>query len=211
MKPRRLCPLLLALSAVSLAACSVGGGTGELSSERLFAKDCHDGPFDLNPTFFAAHPYRNTLNIRVQNGDDLEEVSDGLKILVGDIARVRENLGVPLAVGLPAGVTPPGVPITPDPDPPFLHATIYLNRSCYEQNPALHGIAGTMTFHSIFNGDASETNAVERLTEAELSIIVADPRDQPPGGGPIPEERTSRVQGRFRFHFERGQPAQPFP
>lgn len=196
---------------MSPAACSVGDGEGDLTIDALSIPGCHEGPFDLHPTFFAAQPYRDTLNIRIQNGSDLEELSDGLKVLVTDIGRVRAHLGVPLAVGLPAGVTPPGVPITPDAEPAFVHLNVYLHRTCNEQNPALYGVGGTITFRSIFNGDPNETSSQERLTEAELEVILADPRDQPPGGGPIPEERTSLLRGRFRFHFERGQPAQPFP
>lgn len=202
---------LLALFASALPACSISHGEGELTIDHLSVPDCHEGPFDLQPTFFGAQPYRDTLNIRIQNGADLEELSDGLKVLVADIGRVRAHLGEPLPVGLPAGVAPPGVPITPNPDPPFVHLNLYLHGTCNEQNPALYGVGGTITFRSIFNGNPSETSSRERLTEAELDVILADPRDQPPGGGPIPEERTSRLRGRFRFFFERGQPAQPFP
>lgn len=211
MIPSRLAALLAGAATIALVACSVGEGEGEIKSARLFADTCHNGPFDLEPTFFAAQPYRNTLTFRVQRGSDLEEFSDGVKVLVSDIERVRESLGVPLDVGLPVGVTPPGVPITPDRDPPFVHLSLYLNRMCHEENVTLYGIGGTITFHSIFNGVTSEPRASERLTEAEVSVIVADPRDQPPGGGPIPEDRTSLLEGRFRFYFERGQPAQPFP
>lgn len=206
----KLAPAFLAL-AMATTACSVGEGEGEITSERLFASGCLDGPFDLEPNFFAAQPYRNTLDIRIQKGDDIEELSDGLKVLVTDLARARDNIGAPLAVGLPKGVTPPGIPVTPNPDPPFVHVTLYLHRTCHEQNVALYGIGGTITFRSIFNGNPTETSSSERLIEAELSVIVADPRDQPPEGGPVPENRQSRLQGRFRFYFERGQPAQPFP
>lgn len=202
----------LAFALVASAfGCSVGKGEGELRSERLFAEGCHDGPFDLQPDFFGAQPYRDTLNIRIQRGADLDELSDGLKVLVTDIPRVEDHLGIPLQVGLPPSVTPPGIPITANPDPPIVHATLYLHRSCHEQNIALYAISGTITFHAIFNGDPSETKSKHRLTEAELSIVVADPRDMPPSGEPIPEDRTSLLEGRFRFYFERGQPAQPFP
>jgi len=203
--------VIVALATIALASCSVGDGEGTIHSDWLVAPDCFEGPFDLRPTFFGAVPFHNTLDIRVQHGPELQEFSDGVKVLVTDREKVRNNLGVPLRVGLPPGVTPPGVPLEADPDPPFVHLTLYLNQSCYEQNTALYGIGGQVTFTSIFNGDVTETSASERLTEAFLDVEVADPREQPPGGGPIPAERISRIRGHFRFFFERGQPAQPFP
>lgn len=220
MKPLRpggllLKPLVLmaaALASFGAAGCSLGEGEGEVQSDKLFADGCWKGPFDLNPDFFAAVPYRRTLDVRVQHGGDTEEVSDGITVLVDDIDRVQASLGTPLKVGLPVGVTPPGVPITPDPDPPIVHLTLYLHRSCHAQNAALYSIDGTITFHSIFDGDPNETDAEKKLTDAEFAdITVADPRDEPPGGGAIPAERTSHLRGWFRFYFQRGQPGQPFP
>lgn len=203
--------VIVASTLLALSSCSVGGGSGSVTSDWLVAPDCFEGPFDLRPTFFAAVPYRNTLDIRIQHGPEIQEFSDGLKVLVTDIERVRQNFGVPLRVGLPPGVTPPGVPLQSDPDPPFVHVALYLYESCYEQNIALYGIGGHITFTSIFNGDPTETRESELLNEASFEIQLADPREQPPGGGPIPAERISTIRGHFRFFFERGQPAQPFP
>jgi len=203
--------VIIALAMITLSSCSVGEGEGTIRSDWLVAADCFEGPFDLQPSFFGASPFRNTLDIRIQHGAEVQELSDGLKILVRDVEKVRSNLGVPLRVGLPPAVTPPGVPMTPDPDPPLVNATLYLHRTCNEQNTALYGIGGQITFTSIFNGNPIEKSSAERLTEAFLEIEVADPRDQPPGGGPIPAEKVSIVRGHFRFFFERGQPAQLFP
>src|SRR5689334_1104581 len=60
------------------SACSLGDGTGEVRSDNLIAKDCWQGEYDLQPDFFAAEPFRDSLYIRVQRGSDLEGVSDGI-------------------------------------------------------------------------------------------------------------------------------------
>lgn len=205
---KRVGLLLLALASF---ACSTAEGEGEVRSDRLYVEDCWNGPFDLAPTFFGANPYRDTMTIRVQRDDNLEEVSDGLIVLVDDVGGIRnESLGAELAVGLPLGVSPPGVPVTFNPEPPRVHLSLYLHDSCHEQNGSLHAIDGKITFDSLFSGDPNEGDADDRLTEAEFSATFADPRHVLPNGQVDPE-RTSLVTGWFRFFFQRGQPAQPFP
>ncbi|MCU0658649.1 MAG: hypothetical protein MUF64_26350 [Polyangiaceae bacterium] len=199
------------LVALALVCCSVGEGQGEASSDRLFARGCLDGPYQLKPTFFASSPYRNTQTLRLQRTDEIVDNADGVQILVNDTARVRNSLGGPLRVGLPPAVRPPGVDIVPDPDPPVVQLSLYLHETCHGQNITLHALRGTITFRRLFSGDPTEDNADERLSEAEFDVEVGDPRDQPPQGGEVPPERRSRLRGWFRFFFERGQPAQPFP
>jgi hypothetical protein len=202
---------LLVLVALGAAGCSTAEGTGEVRSERLYVEDCWNGPFDLDPDFFGANPYRDTLTVRVQRGDNLEEVSDGLIVLVNDVRGIRdESLGTPLAVGLPAGVAPPGVTPAFDPDPPRVHLALYLHDTCHEQNGTLYSTAGSITFDSLFSGDPNEPDADDRLTEARFDATFGDPRHLGPDGQADPE-RASQVTGWFRFFFQRGQPAQPFP
>lgn len=201
------------LVAVALAAlgCSTAEGKGWVTSERLYVEDCWNGPFDLKPTFFGGNPYRETLTVRIQRGDNLEEVSDGLIVLVNDVSKIRgEALGQELAVGLPPGVSPPGQPITFDPQPVLVHLSLYLHDSCHEQNGTLYSLAGSITFDSLFSGDPNEDNSEDRLTEANFSATFGDPRHVQPNGEVDPS-RTSQVEGWFRFYFQRGQPAQPFP
>jgi hypothetical protein len=200
------CPLALLGS-----SCSVGKGEGSVSSSLLQAPACFYGPYEMRPTFFASNPYRETQTLRIQRKDDLVENSDGVQILVSDTERVRSKLGQPLRVGLPPEVTPPGVPIVPDPDPPLVQLTLYLHDTCHGQNVALHAIDGTITFQQLFDGDRNEERAENKLSEADFSVNVGDPRDQPAAGGPIPQDKLSPLQGHFSFYFERGQPAQPFP
>lgn len=213
---RALLGLLVASALVSLG-CSLGQGEGQVHSDRLVARDCWDQEYDLQPDFFAAVPYRSTLQIRVQRGNDLQEVSDGLGILVDDVDKIRsEKLGVELNVALPPGVQPPGTPV-PDPDPlalaPLVHMALYLQRSCHNQNTVLYAVSGTVVFNALFGGDPNEKDAAEKYTDATFDVMMGDPREAELGApaAAIPLELQSRVTGLFRFYFERGQPGQPFP
>lgn len=214
--------LVVLLLATLSAACSTGEGKGHVTSERLYIEDCWDGPFDLRPTFFGANPYREEeLIIRIQRGDNIQELSDGLTVHVSDIAKIRRELiGVPLEVGLPPGVTPPGVPIQLDPDPPLVSLALYLHNTCHGENGTVYAlkadqiagapVQGTITFTSLFSGDPNESSADDRLTEARFEATFADPRDLG-ADGLVVAEKTSRVEGDFSFFFQRGPPAQPFP
>lgn len=198
-------------AALAALGCSTGEGSGQVSSEQLFIEDCWNGPFQLDPTFFAANPFRDSLMIRVQRGEDIPEVSDGLAVVIDSLDGIRTGkLGQPLPVGLPVGVWPPGVPVERNPDPPQVSLSLYLHDSCHTTNGALYSIGGTITFDSLFSGNLNENDADDRLTEAVFEIDFADPRDQLVSGE-YPPGRVSRVNGWFRFFFQRGQPAQPFP
>jgi hypothetical protein len=276
--------------------CSQGQGSGSATG-TLDVPRCWSGPFDLKPDFFGAVPATgNSLLIRVQNGGDYESFSDGLAIVVDDIAAIRGGtssggasnpglLGQTLVVGLPPGVTAPGVPIMAVANPPIVHATLYLNRTCRTQNLALYatdrcqivaagsassgcaspavisseggtgggltegggavadssleastvpvtpdaspvssavdgGIAeggppaigmSTIVFHSLFDGNPSESNDQARLTWADFDFFFADPREACAGGLGGPPPCRGHLSGYFRFYFERGRPAQPFP
>jgi hypothetical protein len=197
------CALALAATA-GLTGCTVGEGTGEVHSAQLYIQDCWQGPFDLHPTFFGANPYReDTLIIRVQRGDNLEEVSDGLTVLVNSVAAIRGGmLNQAVAVGMPPGVSPPGTPETGAPAP-LVSLSLYLHDTCHRQNGAIFSTDGTITFHSLFSGNPNERTAADRLTDAEFDATFADPRD-------ADAAHSSLVTGSFRFYFQRGQPAQPF-
>lgn len=267
------------VAAALITGCSLGQGTGEVTSNDLFAHECWgqvgnlgasgNGVYELQPDFFAAIPYRSTLQVRVQHGDDLQEVSDGLLVLVDDVNKIRDSLivaralqvgdlgvsdagagdagagdagadgGAPVCatlsstsgllgphadgsttfqVALPAGVIPPGSPSVPPQDlldnPPNVHMALYLHRSCHNQNTVLYAVSGTATFTSLFSGNPNESSAAEKLIQVtSFDIQVGDLRDVPLGAYPreIPCELQSRIHGSFRFYFDRGQPAQPFP
>ena len=203
--------LLGALLLLGSAGCTVGEGRGEVfteEGERLYLKGCWNGPFDLKPDFFAANPYREeSLMIRVQRGDNNEEASDGLLVIVNDLNAVKASIGQPIAVGLPNGVAPPGQPLTGRPQP-VVSLSIYLHQTCHEQNSATYAVDGTITFTHIFSGDPNEKDSDARLTEAEFTATFADPRDLVDAADPAAV--SGLVKGNFHFFFQRGQPAQPF-
>jgi len=201
---------LLAVPALLSLGCTVGEGEGWVRSDNLFMENCWNGAWDLGPTFFAANgsTQSKSLTLRVQNGDNLEEVSDGLVVVVNALPSVRDDVGEPMVVGLPPGVSPPGVPVVFDEDPPKVSLAVYLHESCHAQNSTVYSIAGTITFESLYSGDPYEDQADERLTEARFDATFADPRMLV--GTDVPENAQSRVTGYFRFFYQRGQPAQPF-
>lgn len=211
-----------------LAGCSLGQGEGKVYSAQLVAADCWHGAYDMQPDFFAANPYRNTLQMRIQRGNDIQEVSDGLSVLIDDVERVRtQYLGKPLSVRLPAGVAPPGTPVglSPQPDadePALVHMSLYLESSCHNQNIILQAIRGTIVFDQLFSGDPNEKVATEKLTAtargsdglAGFDVEMADPRDIPAPGDAVelvPADKLTHLRGSFSFYFERGRPGQPFP
>ena len=120
-------------------------------------------------------------------------------------------------VAIPAGVRPPGSPSVPPPDlldsPPIVHMSLFLHRSCHNQNTVLQAVSGTITFRALFSGDPNESQASEKLIDASFDVQMGDLVDVPLGhhAREIPCELQTNVKGNFRFYFERGQPGQPFP
>ena len=196
-------------SALCCLGCTVGEGHGNVTTERLYLQGCWNGPFNLQPDFFAANPYRReALLIRVQRGDNNQEASDGLTVIVNDLNAVKAKLGTPIPVGLPPGVVPPGQPASGG-ETPLVSMSIYLHQTCHEQNSATYSVSGSITFESIFNGDPNEEDSALRLTQATFTAKFADPRELL--GAVDPAAVTSEdVIGDFSFYFQRGQPAQPF-
>ncbi|HXX69227.1 MAG TPA: hypothetical protein VEK07_18725, partial [Polyangiaceae bacterium] len=155
MRPRaalaKLATLVL-LAAALTPACTQGEGTGSVCGS-LDVPECWSGPFNLHPDFFAAVPTQpsDALQIRIQSGGDYQAFSDGVAILVDDAGEIRGDptssgsprpslLGQTLVVGLPVGVTPPGVPLQAVANPTIVHAALYLNKTCRIQNEALYAV-----------------------------------------------------------------------
>jgi hypothetical protein len=77
---------------------------------------------------------------------------------------------------------------------------------------AAGGLAqSTITFRHLFDGNINESNATQRLTDADFDLYLADPREGSPGGVGPPAPCRGHLTGSFHFYFERGRPAQPFP
>ena len=150
---RRVVASALAIAAVAIAAgegCSVGNGTGSVSGD-LFVTDCWSGKFDLQPDFFGATPSADddTLTLRIQNGSDYITFSDGISILVTKVTELREAIEAngpqSLTVSLPPAVVPPGVPVTPDPNPSTVEFAAYLQHTCRPETPALYAMSTVTT------------------------------------------------------------------
>jgi hypothetical protein len=190
--------------ALSLVGCTVGEGEGWVKSDRLYIEDCWNGTFGLEPDFFAGNSFRaQSLLFRIQRGDNIEELSDGLVIVVNDLPAQRGLLGVPIEVGLPLEFRGTGQ------NPPDVSLGLYLHDSCHVQNGTVYSVGGNITFTALWSGDLNEDKADERLTEARFDAVFADPRLLDVEGADDPN-LSSRVTGYFRFFFQRGQPAQPF-
>ncbi len=150
-RTRRFCNVATAASVFALVpvvapGCSPGNGSGTVTG-TLDVPGCWSGGYNLDPNFFAADPYGNSVTIRIQNGGDYASFSDGLSILVDNLYEVRGDppyspslIGHPLDVSLPAGVTVAGAPVIPQPNPAIVHATVYLQKSCPTQNVALYAL-----------------------------------------------------------------------
>jgi hypothetical protein len=69
----------------------------------------------------------------------------------------------------------------------------------------------TITFTSLFDGNPDESNASQRLTQADFEFYIADPSDICSGGLGPPPRCEGHLKGSFKFYFQRGRPAQPFP
>ncbi len=205
----------LCLALLTPLGCTVGEGEGDVTSDMLHVADCWDGPFDLGPDFFGANPDPGeSLIIRVQRGDNVEDVSDGLIVTVYDLPYALAHLNEALLVGMPRGVTPSGVPIVYNPDPPKVSLALYLHNTCHQQNGTIYSIGGadsTITLSSLFSGDIDEASSEKRLTDATFSASFADPRELADvTDAQTRMDLTSIVTGHFRFFFQRGQPSQPF-
>jgi len=240
---RALAPVAFVAAIAVAGGCTIGSGEGSVTGQ-LDVPSCWSGNYNLAPDFFAGVPYRNTdLFIRIQRTGDYPPFADGVAIHVSDIQGVRRQLNAPLTVSLSPEVTPPGVPVTPDPNPSIVDFALYLQRSCRPETTALYAVkaalanadgscsvggpvtcganaevpsgskvvTSTITFAHIFNGDPEEPSALERLTEATFDVYLADPRDVCPGGVGSPPRCRGHLTGNFKFYFQRGRPAQPFP
>lgn len=152
----------IAAASAFAPACSVGAGEGSIQG-TLNVPDCWTGQFSLAPDFFGGTPFQRTLDIRVQEGGDYVTYSDGIHILVRDIDAILGTasnaglLGSPIAVRIPAEVTPPGVPVEADPSPSLIDFSLYLQRTCKTQNDALY--AGTVTLNDDGTCDAATAGA----------------------------------------------------
>jgi hypothetical protein len=201
---------VVAVAAASLA-CEVGQGSGRVYGSLKVAgcgeKDL--SRYDMSPNFFGAISLKDQLLIRIQRGGDLQEYNDNLVISVDDRTRVVD--GEPIAIELQR---PPGS--APSVPAPLVRMTLSLRGTCGSglvggtDDPAvvLHAVRGSIVFRSILRGDpsSSDTNS-KRIEGSFRAVELEDPRH--PEGSPARSVGT--LNGEFKFFYQRGGPAQPFP
>jgi hypothetical protein len=147
--------LFACAGAAGLGSCSAGTGSGQVLG-FLNVPGCWSGAYTLNPDFFAAVPYMNTLELRIQRGGDYETFSDGVEILIDNTTTIIPNeYGEALAVSLPAGVTPVGVPLASNPNPSIVHMSLYLQATCQIQDVALYAME-SVTLNQSGNCDKAD-------------------------------------------------------
>lgn len=183
---------LVSVVALSLPACSVGHGSGELSG-TLTIKGCRrEGPYTLAPDAFFAQTSEELLSIRVQRGGDIEVYSDGITVLVNDASLLkRELLGQEIDLAGRAE--------------PLVSSTAFFNETCPSQRDKipvlLEAVSGTIRFDAIYAPRVAKREV--RITAELAQVVFRDP-DQP-------EDRWAELSGNFDFLYVRGSPAQHFP
>jgi hypothetical protein len=171
--------------------------------------------YNMQPSFFSAMtsgPTNNQLLIRIQPGGYSQEYEDSLTISINDRASIAAMVAaadggapVPISLETPPG-SEPGVP------PPQVQMVLSLRGTCgpgqYDPSDlsdvTLDAVSGNITFTSMLSGDpySSDTNS-KRIAGHFENVAVQDPRN--------PTATYGTITGDFRFFFQVGAPAQPFP
>lgn len=211
--------------AASAPACSQGEGEGRITG-TLNVPECWTGNFELSPDFFAAVPYRDGLQLRIQSGSDFQSFSDGLSILLYDIAKVRPDASKgfagrynqPLEVDLPPEVTPPGTPIEPTANPAPVSMSLYLQRSCRTQNVTLQAIRevtmptdGTCDARALMGADPTQGCAPDKENPAGVGNGKSLVAFTSVANGKLAEETAAErlTAGCFDVYFADPREAQP--
>ncbi|MBI2393896.1 MAG: hypothetical protein HYV09_30270 [Deltaproteobacteria bacterium] len=208
---RHLAMVALAAAALMSTSCEVGQGVGrvygDLRVEGCGGKDL--SAYSMDPHFFGAIAVGRQLLIRIQRGGDLQEYTDNLVIAVDDLDKVVDNQPIEVQLQRPPG-SGPEVPA------PLVRMTLSLRGTCGSgkvgpnDNPAvvLHVVRGTITFKSILRGDPSSSDTNSKRIEGFFNeLVLEDPRHEV--GQPARSAGT--LSGDFKFFYQRGGPAQPFP
>lgn len=208
------------------ASCAVGSGTGEVKG-KLYVQECTQdlSTYDMQADFFGANAYHNQLIISIQHGGGTSEYTDTLTIAVQDLDRVEADIEAGKATyDLAQFERPPGSPVSLP--PPLVRVSLDLRGSCGQQhlNPvgdptqvALEATGGTLTFTAILHGDIQSRDTNSKRIEGTFAVHVEDPRGWgtvststplPPG---CKTYSCGDIHGNFKFFYQRGGPAQPFP
>jgi hypothetical protein len=203
---------------VALAgSCAVGEGEGFVKgSLKLDKCDADLSGYDMNPNFFGAQSVGPQLLIRIQKGADLQEYQDNLIISVDDVDYVRSLIDADHH-GQPIPVEAERLPGSPPAKPgPQVRMSFSLRGTCGSpklnpgDNPEviLHATTGNIVFDYIYDpsADSRDTNA-KRIEGHFENVLFEDPRKPMSAGG----KNGGTLSGQFKFFYQRGGPAQPFP
>lgn len=204
-----------ALAASMSLGCAIGKGEGQAESDDLFVDGCADGPYSLDPNYFTAENIGDSQLIRVQNGNNTLDNSDGVFLIVSRVEELVESgLGRAQPVFLSPELVPEGVPVAPAGSGPRVSLSLHLGETCEKEVVALQAISGTVTLDALYTGLSETAPKKDRLTAGSFDVIIADPRtlvpdDTTPEG--YSSSEASHLTGSFSFTYRKGQPAQAFP
>lgn len=207
---RWLAPLAV-IAAVSSLSCEVGQGVGNVRGNLRVEGGC-DGKdlsgYDMGPDFFGAIAAETKLLIRIQRGGDLQEYADSLVISVDDTNRVQDGVAIPIKLHRAPG-SPPSSVAEPVKISLGLRGTCGTGRVGTNDNPqvVLQAVGGTITFKRILRGDPSSEDTNSKRIEGTFDLEMEDPR-HPEGAA---ARSAGKLTGDFKFFYQRGGPAQPFP
>ncbi|MEO7093728.1 MAG: hypothetical protein ABI175_10790 [Polyangiales bacterium] len=207
--------LVAGLGAIA-SACAVGKGEGWVRGEiqPIGGCDVDLSHYDMEADFFAANAVNGQMLMRIQQGGDFQEYADSVTIAVQDVEEVNAHrIGTPITVELER---PPGSPVGLR--PPLVRMSLSLRGTCgsHTFNPlgdpsyvVLHATSGTVTFTSILHGDVSSRDTNSKRIEGTFDVTIEDPRNYTYDD--TVARKTSHLTGAFKFFYQRGGPAQPFP
>lgn len=201
---------LVAVACASLG-CEVGEGSGRVYG-NLKVEGCGDKDltgYDMAPNFFGAISVEDQLLIRIQRGGDLQEYNDNLVISVDDRTKVVDGQPIDIELERPPG-SGPAVPS------PLVRMSLSLRGTCGSDRVGpgdsnavvLHAVKGKITFKSILRGDPSSSDTNSKRIEGFFdNVTLEDPRH----AAGAPARSAGTLSGQFKFFYQRGGPAQPFP
>ena len=177
---------------VVVVGCTTGSGEGSATGS-VWAPECgFDGTeaYELEPDFFAMNPSKDVdiLDIRIQEGSEFSDVSNGISIFVDEAEMVKADL---VGTDIPLSIFS------------VVRMTFYLNETCDKLRdlPVVYeSLSGTIRFDELHVPWVDNENSI--TSAVFTNVEFADTSD--------PTERRANLSGNFSFVFGSGQPAQPF-
>lgn len=175
------------------AGCSVGTGAGSATGVINVPQcELENSSYSLDPTFWAGEfVVDDQLELRMQRSGAIESASDGVRLLVQDPTRIKQELlGVPLDLS----------ELTP-----MVSMSLYLNDTCpveFDRIPVNYeSVSGTVTFQAMYAPELDDDDL--RITASWTGVrLEADARSG---------DHYAEIDGALNFVFNRGRPAQRYP